>query len=186
MPRETIQFPSVDGTIATETSVRWTREEIGGHVQLSIQRYPTARVCINGCDGVNTGCSSCPPNLAPEDAATRAVIGTSQILSSVLVGEKSESEDDEIDPTKMQPSHGAFDGRFGSVEISGEPVVVAGPPRVSLGGAYVLPPIDDCELAAPQPDGSAIMWSDPLDRRAINKLIKALRRARDQAYGQDE
>lgn len=172
MPKETVQFPSVDGAIATETSVRWTRQEIGGHVQISIQRYPTPRGCLNGCDGVNVGCSQCPPNLAPADAATRAVIGSSQVLSQVLIGATSEEE--------------VSAGPFGSAVIDGPPVVVELPPRVSLGGSYILPPIDDLDLAQVQSDGSAIMWSDPLDRNAINKLIKVLRRARDQAYGQDE
>ena len=40
------------------------------------------------------------------------------------------------------------------------------------------------------PDGSHADW-DPksawnLDRKSINKLIRVLRRARDQAYGRDE
>lgn len=40
---------------------------------------------------------------------------------------------------------------------------------------------------APDPgDGRCTVYSDSLDREELNKLIRVLRRARDQAFGRDE
>jgi len=33
--------------------------------------------------------------------------------------------------------------------------------------------------------GTSQLWSPPLDRHEINRMIRALRTARDKAYGQD-
>jgi 23S rRNA A2030 N6-methylase RlmJ len=35
-------------------------------------------------------------------------------------------------------------------------------------------------------DGSSLLWSPVLSRHEINRMIRALRRGRDQAYGKDE
>jgi len=35
-------------------------------------------------------------------------------------------------------------------------------------------------------DGATSVWTDVLDRREINHMIRTLRRARDAAYGSDE
>lgn len=230
MPKETIQFPSVDGTIATETSVRWTREEQGGHVQISIRRHSQGAVEVRNFSGEVIA-------WMPEDRVADAVIGTSQILRRVLGADDNEDRpglrpfvdvdgnegdghahtlsrdgndtctvcnvplfvgepplikrDDvvgdggQVDPTKVFGAVGPF-AHFPPIIPSEPPVVVEGPVRTALGGAYMLPPSDNAELAATEPDGSVLMWTDPLDRNSINKLIKVLRRARDQAYGQDE
>jgi len=131
MPKETVQYPSTDGLVSTEVSVHWTKGP-SGWIQLAVHRHPWQQPqCPNGCDGIKTGCSACPPSgrLAP---------GVSHSL----------------DPADE--------------------------------AVYRLPPGDNAELADVQPDGSSIMWADPLTRDDLNKLIRALRRARDQVFGRDE
>lgn len=38
----------------------------------------------------------------------------------------------------------------------------------------------------PNPDGTVFLWSEVLDRTALNKLVRCSRKARDDAYGRDE
>jgi hypothetical protein len=168
MPHEKIQFARVDKRVNTETSVHWRREP-AGYVQLSIQRYPVQEACPNGCDGVLTGCTSCPP---PRRSATISASAPPKRL-----------EGDVVDETEggLATMLGTLDTSQGISDLAGAMATVLGLEKAP--SVEILK--DTVELAGVQPDGSAVMYSDELSRDDLNKLIRALRRARDQAYGQD-
>lgn len=136
MPKETVQYPRTDGSVGTEVSVHWTKQAAEdtpcGWVQVSITRHPWEQpACPNGCDGVLTGCSECPPK--------------------------------------------------GRLALGGQIPMLPPGPETDEAGTIVSTPLTSADVG-----GSETMYADPMTRDELNRLIRTLRRARDQAYGRDE
>lgn len=72
--------------------------------------------------------------------------------------------------------------KYGPQLISSDPKVFNVNVGWSLGGEVQVATVDDAQPMGTVESGLYVT----LDRDGINKLIKALRKARDQAYGKDE
>lgn len=72
--------------------------------------------------------------------------------------------------------------KFGPQLTNGDPKLFTVNVGWSLGGDVQVATVDDSEPLGTVKSGLYVT----LDRDGINRLIKALRKARDQAYGKDE
>lgn len=173
MPFETVQYPGHPNNTPTETSVHWSKPDAGGHVQLRVQRHHLAdQRCPNGCDEHNArpdvrakmGCTECPPHADP-----------------VPIGAIRASDDGHV-ARKVSSAHTSLDGpvehgnddwqvwrREGSTETVKESQIQSWPVVWMPEGGVV----------------AADVYTEVFDRPNINRMIRVLRRARDDAYGAD-
>ncbi|BBY78858.1 hypothetical protein H7I53_17950 [Mycolicibacterium pulveris] len=190
MPYEVVQYPRTDAADGTEVSVHWSKQGNGDHVQLKVERHVWgAAVCPNGCTERNAqiavenralravegsiplayhGCSECPPF-----AVERLPLGSVRVSADGHIARKVS----ETVPELAQPGD-EFLGTWTIWRREGdtENVVEA----QILDWPVVSVPDDADHGAVP-----AQVFTDQLGRDEINALIRALRKARDQAYGAD-
>lgn len=151
MPFEVVQYPNTSpDDSGTEVTVHWSKDS---HVQLEVVRHVWGHVCVNGCDGVVTGCDQCPRGTVAEFDKGK------EFGAPAIVGEATGSLD--VGPAVSSGGLGLHRGTPAPVGV-----------MVELVGT-------------PDPIGPAQIWTQVLSRQEINKLIRVLRRARDQAYGED-
>lgn len=133
MPKEVVKYPATEGFSGAELSVHWSKEDIGGYVQVAATRHVWGRVDADIQASVihadHSSCHECA--LAVEQNNAR----------------KADSE-------------------------------ATGAPQMMTADFTDAPPIGEF-------DGPATVFTEPMTRREVNKLIRVLRRARDQAYGED-
>lgn len=171
MPFEIVQRPGGGLTNPTEISVHWTKES---HVQLRVDRDHLMK-CANGCDDIivptplamagetfvrgRAGCSDCPPPNARE-----LPVGTVRVGDSQVAYKTHESEH----PTDVSWTILRL---CGSLEYATDEQV--------QNLVVVAMPEDGAAVPAAQ------IWTEVLNRGALNRMIKVLRKARDDAYGAD-
>lgn len=165
VPRETVQYASIQSTSPTEVQVCWSKQ--APHVQLHVQREVVTEMrCPNGCDDRNRhagpndakwGCSDCPPHSDP------VPIGSIRASDDGHLARKISSYLDGPDQWAIWRREGTAD------EVVLEEQL--------LGWRLVWVPEDGLVPAD--------IYTEPFDRSALNKMIRMLRKARDDAYGAD-
>jgi len=161
MPYETVQYPTTKGSCPTEVTVSWNKDQ--AHVQLRVERHHVIE-CPNGCDRHNRaveegaakmGCTDCPPFGDPIPINSLRVSGD---------GHVARKDDD-----------GAWNiWRREGMGRTGPEVVVED--QILEWPVAWMP--DDQPVAA-------VIYTEVLTRPQINKMIRTLRKARDDAYGAD-
>lgn len=159
VPRETVQYASIHSPSPTEVEICWSKQS--PHVQLHVKREVVTEMrCPNGCDEHNR-------HAGPRDAR----MGCSECpphSDPVPFGSIRASDDGHL---ARKDDDGAWNiwRREGSLEVVTE--------QQLLGWKLVWVPEDGVVPSD--------IYTEPFDRSALNKMIRMLRKARDDAYGAD-
>jgi hypothetical protein len=168
MPKETVQYPSMNNP-ASEVSVHWSKPDAGGHVQLRVEQHVwAAERCPNGCTEENLrsdsvakmGCSSCPPQADPVPVGSIKISDDGHVARKTTRVYEGGGEDEWM----LWRREGGIEPNVKDSQIATWPLI-----WVPEGGSV-----------------PGVIYTEVFERGNINRMIKVLRQARDDAYGRDE
>lgn len=176
MPYETVQYPRVasyDLESTTELAVHWTKDS---HVQISVERHADLAALLPDSDSRDQPLTCHPAIEKPIDpipvgsvkipADGSQVALKTQAATSTPTGRTSA----DIPEWAATPAEWTVLRQCGSVEKCTD-IAIQDWPIVAFGDGTSAP---------------AAIITNVLDRNEINRLIRVLRKARDDAYGRDE
>lgn len=162
MPKETVQYPSTSSLSGSETSIHWNKAgDMPGYVQLHIQRHVWTTTLDPAKREHLTDCTCSTSDEICASLPKSCGCSDGMYCSNCPSPEKS-----------WALGHG-FKGSVADFDAQ----------KVAAADAGTGP---DNPYARERMAERATVISDPFTRDEINKLIRTLRRARDQAFGADE